>query len=238
MKNQYTRFFYQYWKIILGSVIFCIGTYGAWIGWQFYNQLQNKKAEAKLYQLRSRLFLKEKKLNGNILDPSSNFFSQKKIKDIHLLNDELKDYIQFLTSEKKPQSSHFISAMELAYFLTQYDKKDEALDLLNTISSKTNSKNWLYQALLIQLGSLFIDKKNYTRALYLFSIVLSNKKAEPFHFEALFKTALCYEALGQTDKAIEIYDFIKNKKNSGLYEQRAVDYKRLLKIKQKTGHLL
>ena len=136
-------------------------------------------------------------------------------------------------SVKKPRPAHLLAVIELADFLTQYNKELSAVGLLNSIHSKNKEKGWLAGALAVKLGSLFLNQKNYTRAVHLFSLVLKDKKAGPFHLEALFKTALCREGMGEYNQAQEIYQMITQNEKAGLYKKKAQDYLRLLKVNQK-----
>ena len=138
-------------------------------------------------------------------------------------------------SVEKPRPAHLFASIELADFLTQYDKELSAVELLDSVHSKNKQKGWLAGALALKLGSLFLNQKNYTRALHLFSFVLQDKKAGPFHLEALFKTALCREGMGEYNQAQEIYQAITQNDKAGLYKKKALDFARLLKVKQKTG---
>lgn len=96
---------------------------------------------------------------------------------------------------------------------------------------KVHLKHWIHQLLLLKLGSLFMEEKNFTRALHIFSLILDSKKAVFFHSEALIKTALCYEALGEVDKAHEIYSLIQKNEESLLYKEKVIQYDRLIKVK-------
>jgi len=216
--------------IIVGSVCVLAGL--SYLGWVFYSQKQNEKAEKELYPFRSRLMEAEKKAGGEVFNARSLF--QEKKADFESVSKEVEGYKGFLMSQKTARSAHVISAMELSSFLIRYEKKDQALSLLDFVRMKSSFRSgWLYSVLLLQLGTLFMDKGDFTRAIDLFSEVLSLKEAESFYQEVLLKTAVCYESIGELEKASEIYKEIRENKNAGLYKERALHYDRLFRLKQK-----
>ena len=231
--KKWTNALYSYRFILLGAV--AIGGIGlaGYLGFRVFEQNQMKKQETEIYQLKKQLSQVEKTHGGDVFSKETNVFSQKKVKDFSLIVKEADQYIQFLQSVPSPQSVHWLAAIELSYFLTQYDQHQKALQMLDAISSKGVSNNWVYQLMLLKLGSLFMKERNYSRAMHVFSLILSNQKSGPFHTEALFKTALCYDALGEWDKAKEIYALIKTENKATLYKERVTQYDYLLKVKQK-----
>ena len=233
MKDFFVQFFNKYKvALIAGVLALGIGSAG-WAGFKIFDQRQNKIAEEEVYQYRYLLAQAEKKHEGQVLDSSRSFFSVKKAKDPSLFEKEIKQYKNFLMSAEKPRPAHLLAVIELADFLTQYNKETSAVELLNSVHLKSRKKGWLAGALALKLGSLFLNQKNYTRAVHLFSLVLEDKKAMPFHLEALFKTALCREEMGEYNQAQEIYQAITQNEKAGLYKTKAENFLRLLKVKQK-----
>lgn len=208
------------------------------LGWNFYEDFQNEEAEKEIYPYRNRLIKAEKKAGGEVYSASSSFFALKKAEDVSAFSKELEDYKNFLLSRKSYRVAHFIASIELAYFLIQYGQQKEALSLLETISSQSSSKGWIYHTMLYQLGIMFMDQKNYTRALHFFSSVASNEKSSPFQKEVFLKIALCYEEMGEIDKAQKIYDELRGDEEDGLYQERAVHYDRLMQVKRKARSVL
>ena len=223
---------YSYRFYLAGAVFACTLAGLSYWGWSVYEQKQNEKAETELYPLCRSLIEAEKKSGGELFD-SRSWLKEKKA-DFKSLSKEITNYKDFLMSRQTVQPVHLISAMELASFLIQYEKQDIALGLLDFTRMKSSSRSsWLYSVLLIQLGSLFMDKGNFTRAVDLFSEVLSLKSGEPFYQEVLLKTAVCYESMGEFEKASDIYNEIHQNKNAGLYKERALHYDRLFRLKRK-----
>ncbi len=223
----------RYKYIVISVGIAMVAVYGGYLTYGFLNDKENQKEESLIYQYKSKLVQVEKKHGGAILDKASQFLSAKKVKDYKLIENEVNNYTNFLKSRKNSKPVHWIAAIELSYFLIKYDREKQALQLLESISLQKSDENWLYQLLVLKLGSMFMEEKNYTRAVHLFSIILSEESAQPFHLEAWFKTALCYESLGENEKAKEIYSLIQEKQEASLYKDRATHYNRLLQIKQK-----
>ena len=237
MLNFFT-FLSQYKYSLLGVGAAGVLSFASYFIYRAWDHSQNLKAEAIVYQIKSQLAQAEKNQEGNVLDPSTPFLSQKKAKDYAKIKSRADEYFNHLISVKKPRPVHWLSAVELSYFLTMYNQEEQALELLDSMSrtSKSN-QNWVYQILLLKLGALFMENKNYTQAIHLFSLILEEKKAQPFHLEAWFKTALCYESLGEISKAREIYSMIQQNPAGILYKEKASHYDRLLEIKEKTGLL-
>ncbi len=226
------QWIYSYRFYLIGAVCVCLLSGAVYWGRSLYAQRQNEKAEAVLYPFRLRLITAEKKAGGGLFSSRSLF--QEKKAEFALISKEVEDYKNFLMSQKTARPAHLASAVELAVLFVQYEKQDSALDLLDFVRMKSSSKShWLYSIVLIQLGSLFMDKKNFTRAVDLFSEALSLKSAEPFYQEILLKTALCYESVGEFEKAGGIYNEIRQNKNAGLYKERSLHYDRLFRLKRK-----
>ena len=227
------QFFYKYKWLLLGGGAFFLAAGLGLIGFQIYETNQNQKAEQEIYKKRKTLLEAEKKHGGDVLS-KLNYLPSKKAKDAKLFSKELGDYIQFLKGLKAARPPHLSAALELSYFLIEYAKKDEALSLLDEVFSKSQGGGFVRSALILRLSDLYMEEKNYKRALYLLSLILNDKKAEAFYFEALLRSAFCHEALGSIKEAGEIYTLIKNKENAGFYREKAINYERLMKIKKKT----
>ncbi len=228
--------FYKYrYYIVVGVGVLFFG-FSGWLGWGYYNNFQNHQAEEDIYPYRSRLVAAEKKAGGEVYGAASSFFALKKAKSIKVFSKELEDYKNFLLSKNSYRVAHWIASVELAYFLIQYDEEKEALSLLENMSQQSSSKGWVYHALLYQLGVLFMNQKNYTRALHFFSKVASNDATSSFHQEVFLKMALCYEEMGEKEKARNIY--LELAKEDSLYKERVVHYDRLLQVKEKVRDLL
>ncbi len=228
------KWIYSYRYYLIGVAGVCVLAGLSYWGWGLYLQKQNEQAETALYPFRFRLIEAEKKAGGELLSSRSLF--QEKKADFESVSKEVESYKNFLMSQNTARPAHLISAIELASFLIKYEKQDSALSLLDFVRMKSFSRsNWLYSVLLIQLGTLFMDKGDFTRAIDLFSEVLSFKSARPFYQEILLKTALCYESIGELEKSSDIYNEIRQNKNAGLYKERALHYDRLFRLKKKLG---
>ena len=130
---------YSYRFYLAGAVFVCTLAGLSYWGWSVYEQKQNEKAEAELYPLRRSLIEAEKKSGGEILD-SRSWLKEKKA-DFKSLSKEVTKYKDFLMSRQAARPVHLISAMELAVFLIQYEKKDTALSLLESIRMKSSSRS-------------------------------------------------------------------------------------------------
>ena len=229
---------YTYRFYILAACSALVLSLAGWLGHNYYENFQNKKAEAEVYPYRDRLVQAEKKAGGEIYEANSSFFALKKAQDESAFSKDLEDYKNFLLSKNSYRMAHWIASIELAYFLIQYNQEKQALSLLENVSLKSSSKGWVYHMMLYQLGVLFMNQKNYTRALFFFSKVVSNKNSLPFREEAFLKMALCYEEMGELDKAQQIYTELGKDNSRGFYKERVRHYDRLIQVKKKIGGLL
>ena len=220
---------YQKRKHIVSVVILALVLAGSFFAWRFFEKKQNEKAENQIYLMKHKLFEAEKKHGGNVLDPASPFYFQKKAEDFSLFSTPAEEYKNWILSQKKVGAVHWAGAVELAYFLMKYDQEKSALELLSALSLKTSPDSWLKSLALVQLAGFFMNEGNCTRSLHLLSQVLAQSA---LHTEALIRTALCYEFLKKYDKAHEVYTLIQTQQDS-LYKERALNLNRLLKIKRK-----
>ena len=231
--NKIIDFILQYKYVFLTFIFICIASFAGYLVYIFLDNKNIQKEQTLIDQFQLQLIQEEKKYGGSILDDKASFLSPKKTIDYHLISKTVEKYLNFLKSKEKPKPIHWAAGIELGYFLIQYGKTEMALQLLEFLSSKAKSRQWLYHLMILNLGSLFMKEKNYTRAIHLFSMVLSEDRVLSFHLEAWFKTAVCYEALGKHEKAQEIYSMIQEKQEGVLYKKRASDYDRLLRVQQK-----
>ena len=232
MMNFSELYKYRYY-IVIGLGVVLSGLIG-WLSWGYYDDFQNRQAEEELYPYRYRLSEAEKKSGGQVFESDSSFFALKKSKDIKSFSKELSEYKNFLLSKNSYRVTHWIAAIELSYFLIQYDQEKEALSLLEQINRKSPLlKGWVYHGALYHLGVLLINQKKYQRALNLFSRVVANENSSAFHQEALLKMAFCYEEMGEKDQALKIYQGLA--RSESLYKERSIHYDRLLQIKSKVN---
>ena len=140
-------------------------------------------------------------------------------------------YEQAVRKNKKFQSA-VAGAIDLADFYYRYGKKDQAKELLSLFASPLKKRS-LYHLVVFQLAGYYMNEKNCKEALPLFSQLISNKKAKAFHLESRLQKAVCLEADGNYQLALEEYEQINIENSKDYIGRLANDYKKLLILKEK-----
>ena len=222
------RYFKPFFLFLFAGLL-CFGLSLFYLHWQ--NQ-QNEKVAEILYQARKKLMEAEKKAGGDILsfDNNQNFFSQSKKGTYSPEMDKVaQEYIHLIKQNiKKP--SGLLAISQTAHFLYEYDKKNEAMDLLKAGDpyKKENLTGFLNS---FQLGAYLLDQKEYDTAIKSFLFITTNEKAKWLWPEALIKLGLAYEGQGQITQAGSAYKQAKG--IDSLSAQKATQYLNLLHLQQK-----
>lgn len=224
--------------LIIFILSISVGATALWQGWSFYHQAQLSKAEQELYMFKAQLQAEAKKAGSSFFEVQSPFAQKKKADNFSAVQKVVDGYIQFFESQANIYSPHLIYAIELADFLIENDKQDQALELLSSLNIKAKTRSWLYYVSVMKMATLFIEKKNYTRAIGALSPLLSKKGAKSFRIEILLKLALCYQEIKDFSKARSIYSTLQNDtKISEINKERINSYYRLLLMKEKINDL-
>jgi len=225
----------EYFWLLSSVLAICLVIFGLSLFYSYWQSQTNKKAAGILYQARKELVLAEKKAGGDILsfDKNQNFFEQAKKakysseidKSAHIYIDLIKKWIS------KP--SGLSAASEMAHFLYQYDKKEEAVDLLKLTDTGRRKESLLGFLVSFQLGSYLMDQTEYGEAIQHFQFITESEKAKWLWPDALIKTALCHEKRKEADLAGEIYRRVKNDFPDSQASEKARRYLNLFQLSKK-----
>ncbi|MDE0119607.1 MAG: tetratricopeptide repeat protein [Bdellovibrionales bacterium] len=224
----------KYFKPVLIMVISGLLIFGFFLFYFYWQKKENKKASDFLYQARKELIIAEQKAGGDIMsmDSGKNFFGQiKKAEYSAEMDQSSQKYISVIKKWiSKPAG--LSAAVEMAHFLYQYKKKEEALNLLDA------AKPYLKRNLIgfiahFQLGTYLMNKGKYEEAIKSFQFIVNEKKAQWFWPEALLNIALCYEERGKQNQAEETYKKIKDQFLDTKAGDKAVRYLNLMKVQNK-----
>ena len=226
----------EYFKPALIVVISGLIVFGFFLFYFYWQKTENKKASEFLYQARKELILAEQKAGGDVMsiDDGKNFFGQTKKAEY---SPEMDQFVQQYISVIKKWISKPVglsAVVEMSHFLYQYEKKEDALNLLKAAEPYVK-KNLIGFMIHFQIGTYLMDKSKYEEAIQSFQFIVKEKKAEWLWPEALLKIALCYEGQNKQTQAEETYKKIKDQFLDTKAGDKATRYFNLLKVQNKIG---
>ena len=229
-----TKWLHDYFKYIL--VVLCLALLAGtgFLVYQYQEKHTNKKAENELYIIKKTLIDLEKNNGGNVLSDSENTFFKKTIKSKYSseMESTVKQYQESIEKWKKTASG-LLSAIELSHFLYQYDKKEQAVSLLQSALNSYRDKNLTYLLASYQLGLYFVNQKNYDSAIAYFDFIAQNEQSEWLRPKALLNKALIYEKQNKIVKAESIYKNIQSSYADDQAGQLATQYLNLMTLESK-----
>lgn len=177
----------------------------------------------------------EKEKSENLRQATGNL-----IQDYGKLPEDLKAFIL----ENPKSLAAKMAALNLVELLNKYNKSDEALVFLNQIEKNLNPNELLSALVLNQMATLLANKKECQQAIDRWSLILKNQKISYLYNEVKLRMGLCYEALGEQQKALSLYTEVSQKAHQSADKvmgsgkdmgpgQDAEKFLRLLKLKMK-----
>ena len=232
--NQSKNWLQQYFKSILLVLVAGLLIFGLSILFSYWQRQNNRRAEERLYQARKALVLVEEKAGGEILgvDNSQNFFGQDKKAEYNTeVAKSANEYIKVIKKWiSKPAA--LSAATEMAHFLYQYERRKEAVDLLQT-ARPYKKKDMIGFLIALQLGTYLMDQSEYETAIENFQFIIGDKNAKWLWPDALMRLALCYEKENKIAEAKKMYRQVKNDFSDSQAGERAVQYLNLLQLQEK-----
>lgn len=204
-------FVHKYFWPVFSTLAAGVLIFGLSLLYSYWEGQRNQKAEELLYQARNKLVLAEEKAGGDVLgfNSSQNFFGQtKKAKYNVEMDKSANEYMNLIKSWiSKPVG--LAAAAEMISFLYQYEKKEQAMELIKlaVLHKKQSLMGFL---IALQSGTYLMDQGDCDEAVKNFQFITVNKKAKWLWPDALIKTALCYEEQGKKNKAKEIYRRVRD----------------------------
>ena len=226
---------HRYFKYLLAVLILAFSAGGSALLYKYWKEHNNQQAEEKLYTLKKELRALEQKLGGSVLsesEDSKNFFQPvKKAK----YNSEIKSLVQKYEALIKKQKNHpsaVISAIELAYFLYQYGRLKQAVNLLKAVQTK-RADNLIGLLLSYQLALYFMDQGDYNLALSCLDLVLQSEKDRWIHPLALLEKAVIYEKQNNKLLAEKFYRELKENFPESRQAKQAEQYLNFLLVESR-----
>ena len=224
----------EYSKAVFFALFIGFLSSGSFLLFSYWKKQANRTAEESLYTARQELVSAEAKAGGDILgfDSSQNFFGKsKKAKYDSSIDKPAKEYVSLIKKWiKKPAG--LTAATEISHFFYQYEKKEEAIELLKAASSY-KKKNLTGFLITFQLGTYLMDRNEYDSAVKEFQFITLSEEAKWLWPDALIRTALCYERQNKLEEAKKIYRQVKNDFSDSQAGMKSIQYLNLLQIQDK-----
>ncbi len=188
-----------------------------YVGFESYQNWNESKATKALYPLNREFTEKNQQLERKRLE-AQKVGADKKDPKAALATpkaDFQTEYGPVAEKMKKEIMAHAhtqaakISAVELARVMMDNNQAQMAVDLLQPLVGTTTAKNVVMALLKSQLGAAYSHTGKFQEAISQYDAIVHNKDLAYLHPEAYIKEALCYEKLGQSEKARDLLQKVK-----------------------------
>lgn len=195
------------YQVIIASVLIVILIGGlGYVGFESFQNWRENKAALALYPLNRQfadknLEIEKRKVEANKAPADKKAAAIKAPVKVDFqaeygkLSEEMRNAIRANASSQ----AAMVSAVDLAKVMLDQNQPQMAIDLLKPLTTTSNS---VMQALLrSQLGAAYSYVGQYPEAVAQYEAITKNKELSYMHPEAYIKQAVCYEKMGQADKA-------------------------------------
>ncbi len=246
------KFFIEHAKTILAIVSIVLALGGGWVGFQSWQESQEKKWQLAYYKI-EKTYLKKKESFEKFETSSKQAEAQKKSpapktvakkgaaevtpvevkvegekstgdvdKDYGSIVQSLKDLIQ----QNPDSQAAMMSALLVSEIFGKYEKPQMALDTFQKLKFKSDFLSSLAQ---FRKAVLLSDLGHCDQAVDLFKGLAERKDQEFLKPESLLKSALCYENLQKTQTAQELYQRVIKEFANTSFSKEAQKFLRLVK---------
>lgn len=245
----------QHSQLLLGAVAAFLIIGGGITAVGYFNQKSELKAQEDFFTIDKKYSEKKRKFEEALRAQAQKAAApvasakDKKASPVQILpegitasGDLQKDYenlpaeLEAVVKQHAGRSAATMSALRLAELYTDYKQSDKAVEVLSQVT--THGPKDLLSGLAINLkATLLADSEKCTEALTEWDKVLQVKSLSFLHGEAKLKSALCYEKMNNTEKAMAIYSELSAQTpDASIVDAETVkeagQYLRLLKIKK------
>lgn len=200
-------------KIIGGflAIVLVVGL--GYVGFESYQNWNESKATKALYPLNREFTEKNQQIERKRLETQKVSADKKNpVAAVAAASqvDFQSEYGPVADKMKKEIMNHAhtqaakISAVELARVMMDHNQAQMAVDLLQPLVGTTEAKNVVMALLKSQLGAAYSHAGKFQEAISQYEAIVHNKNLAYMHPEAYIKEALCYQKLGQNDKARDL----------------------------------
>jgi tetratricopeptide (TPR) repeat protein len=225
-------------KAITGFIVFLLICGAAYMAMGFFAKRQERAATEEFYSVAAKFHkAKEEYDQAKYRDAAP---KGEKVPDGKVATGDLqKDYGTIVSDlEKIARDRAGTSAGAEAGILAgdtylQYKQPDKAVELARLNIDKLSDGQTLKHLSSMLLGNALATKGDCQEAVSVWQKVLDNSKAAYLHGDASLRAGLCYEQLGQTDKALEMYRKASSTESGAASTARGL--LRALEVKAKSG---
>jgi predicted negative regulator of RcsB-dependent stress response len=206
----------------IAAVVIGFAGFGVYL---FYHESREHKAQ-------EALFLARKMLRPELSTPLGQQPPAGAKKT--LTPEAVKEFELVMTDFPKSRAA-VVASIELSQAFLEEGKAAEAVAALKKVEPRVGSSEILFAMYKYQLGKVLTSSGQCEEAMpHLSSIASATGAASVFKSGALLQTGLCYEAMKQPAKAMEVYERVSKEFAEGASAESAKKYLRLLKRNTKT----
>lgn len=131
-----------------------------------------------------------------------------------------------------------MAALNVSDIYMNYGKLSEALAVLSSVEPGLSGSDSISALVYLKLGGIFADKNDCPKAITYWEKVSQAKTFSFAHGEAKLRMGLCYENMGQPEKAEQLFIEVSAKDNAGSDFGSAHDAEKYLKLIKAKKNLL
>jgi tetratricopeptide (TPR) repeat protein len=142
--------------------------------------------------------------------------------------------LEKVARERAGTSAGAQAAILLADTYISYKQPEKAIEMAKIPAERLSSSNTLASLARVLWGTALADKGDCGQAVGVWQAVIDSKNDKFLHPDVGLRSGLCYEKLGQLDKAAEMYRKVSAEAGDSAAGQTAKGLLRALEMKMKT----
>ena len=217
--------------LLISAVAILLAGSAGYVGYGYWQTSQEHKAANALFQPEAEL----KKAEEAQRDAKAKTKTPAKAEDYGQVFAPHVEKLKTVIKEHANTKAALVSSVNLAYFLIQQDRYDEALEVIDLAQRKPASGDLLAGFFNMHKGLALMENRKYKEAAEAYQAVLGASALKYFHPEALLKMGLALELSGDLEKARLTYEKVGRDFPNSEASVNAQQYLRLLEMNSKQG---
>jgi tetratricopeptide (TPR) repeat protein len=204
---------------------------------EYYQKTTERKGQTALYEVEAEYEMIKEDFEGAMAAEPSDEKDKVDSKLKQASGNIEQDYGKVIKGFEKVIKEHsstnasVLASIKLAKLYEDYNQQDKALEVLQKATKRVDSGDLFFAFVHTQIGNLLLEKNDCNKAIEHWQKVTKSKDLKFSHAPVLLKTGLCYEKLGQVDKAKSSYEKITKDFDSTTSADSARKYLRMLSTK-------
>jgi hypothetical protein len=240
MRELYKKIMIYRRQLLIGVTVLALVA-AASLGWKSFQASQEEKAQVAYYKALKVYENQREKFEPipSLEDPTKKKLENPAISKKEAekaTGDPQKDYgaaigeLQAVITTYPNSQAAILAAMTLSQIYQKVEHWGEAVGALEQIQDLKSKKGVVAYLALMTLGNNYANKGDCPSAIQVWESLASLSHAKYFEDEALLRQGLCYQKVGQLDKARDLYKRVQTASGDKPVGQSANHYLRLLDL--------